>query len=69
LVGLALVLVVPMSFLAMHRWLQGFAYHTSMGVWVYLAAGVTALAIAFVAVSSQVARAARVDPVNCLRYE
>ncbi|MEZ4701262.1 MAG: ABC transporter permease [Rhodothermales bacterium] len=69
LVAVALVVAVPASYLAMQRWLDGFAYHTGIGVWIYLAAGAVALGIAFATVSTQAMRVAQADPVKSLRYE
>jgi putative ABC transport system permease protein len=59
----------PLGYWIMNRWLQGFASRTSLSVWLFLASGSAALAIAGVTVSAQVVRAASADPVRSLRYE
>ncbi len=69
LVGIAFVVAVPLAYLAMRDWLAGFAYHTDLGVGVFLLAGVLALAVALLTVSTQALRAATADPVQSLRYE
>jgi putative ABC transport system permease protein len=69
LVVVASVVAVPVAYLAMDRWLEGFAYHVSIGPGVFLAAGGLALAVALLTVAAQAFRAASTDPVNALRYE
>jgi len=69
LVLIATVVAIPISYLAMDRWLQSFAYRTEMGWWVFALAGGTAIAIAILTVSYQAIRAALANPVEALRYE
>ncbi|MEP0547443.1 MAG: ABC transporter permease [Rhodothermales bacterium] len=68
-VGVAFVVAVPLAYLVVSRWLDGFAYRIDLGLGVFVAAGLAALAIALVAVSAQALRAASADPVESLRYE
>jgi len=68
-VALACVLAWPVSYLIMNRFLQAFAYRTSLGPWIFLLAGALALGIALLSVSFQTVRAARANPVDSLRYE
>ncbi|WP_424001226.1 ABC transporter permease [Maribacter sp. IgM3_T14_3] len=68
-VGLAFIFAVPISWYAMNKWLEGFAYKTSMSWWVFALAGVSALVIALLTVSWQSYRAAVVNPVDALREE
>ena len=53
----------------MHRWLQGFAYRTGIGIGLFLLSSLAALLIAILTVSFQAVRAARANPVDSLRYE
>jgi len=69
LVGLATVIAAPVAGWAMHRWLQDFAYRTSMPWWIYVAAGAAAVVIALLTVSFQAIRAATANPVKSLRVE
>src|SRR5690606_25497745 len=69
LVVIGLVVATPVAYYLMSEWLQGFAYRVSMGVGVFLLAGVVAVLIAFLTVSYQAYRAATADPVKSLRYE
>ena len=69
LVGVSTVIAAPVAGWAMHRWLQDFAYRTSMPWWIYVVAGVAAIAIALVTVSFQAIHAATANPVKSLQVE
>ena len=69
LVGLSIVIAVPLAGWGVHQWFQDFAYHTSMPWWIFVLAGVAALAIALLTVSFQAIRAATANPVKNLRVE
>ncbi|QOI97683.1 MAG: ABC transporter permease [Flammeovirgaceae bacterium] len=69
LVVIAFVIAVPLSWYAMNRWLEGFAYKTGINGWVFLMAGLTALGIALLTVSYESVKAATTNPVNALRNE
>lgn len=69
LVLLALVLAIPVSWYLMDSWLTGFAYRVSIGVDIFLIAGLVSLAIAWITVSYQSIKAAIINPVNSLRRE
>jgi len=53
----------------MQRWLQDFAYRTSLGIDLFLLAGGLAVGIALLTISTQAFRAARLDPATTLRDE
>jgi putative ABC transport system permease protein len=59
----------PVTAYAMHRWLQGFAYHVDLAVWLFPAAAVLALLIALLTVATHSILVARAKPVAALRYE
>ena len=63
LVGLASRLASPLSYLAMNRWLQAFAYRTSVGIREFLLAGGVAFLIAALTTSYHAIRLARGNPV------
>ncbi|RMD63593.1 ABC transporter permease [Candidatus Parcubacteria bacterium] len=69
LVLLANIIAWPVAWWAMNKWLQNFAYRISIEWWVFVLAGILALAIALVTVSTQAVRAALANPVESLRYE
>ncbi len=68
-VGIAYVIALPVSWYAMHKWLEGFAYKTSLSWWIFGLAGILALGLAILTVSWQSWRAATRNPVEALRYE
>jgi putative ABC transport system permease protein len=59
----------PCVYLVMHRWLEGFAYHTSMGLLTFVVAGGLALVIALITVAGHALLVARAKPIEALRYE
>ena len=69
LVLLSIVIASPIAWYLMHRWLQDFAYRTGISWWVFCIAGISALLIALVTVSSQAIKAAIANPVRSLRTE
>jgi len=69
LVGLSTVIAAPLAAWGVHRWLQDFAYRTSMPWWIFVLAGVAATLIALLTVSWQTLRAARANPVKSLRVD
>jgi putative ABC transport system permease protein len=69
LVGLANLIAWPVAYYLMRRWLQDFAYRTSIGIAVFIISGLLGLAIALLTVGYQALRAARANPVDCLHYE
>ncbi|MGI4737061.1 MAG: FtsX-like permease family protein [Janthinobacterium lividum] len=69
LVVVAIALALPLSYLLMQRWLEGFAYRVAWQWWYFAAAGLGALLVAWLTVSVQAWRAARRNPVLSLRAE
>lgn len=63
------VIAWPTGYIAMNKWLQNFAYRTSMGIEILILAALIAFIIALVTVSFQSIRAALTNPVDSLRYE
>jgi putative ABC transport system permease protein len=68
-VAIAFVLATPIAWYAMNKWLENFAYKTSLSWWIFALAGALALGIALLTVSWQSWRAATRNPVEALRYE
>ncbi len=69
LVLVALVAAVPVAWWAMERWLSNFAYRIDVGIWIFIVAGIIALAIAWLTVGYQSIRAALANPVESLKDE
>jgi putative ABC transport system permease protein len=53
----------------MSKWLESFAYKTSLSWWIFAMPGALALIIALLTVSWQSWKAATKNPVEALRYE
>ncbi|HEV2353167.1 MAG TPA: FtsX-like permease family protein, partial [Puia sp.] len=69
LVGIAALIAFPIAWWFMYEWLNTFAYRTAMSWWIFIAAGLAALAIALLTVSIQTVRAAVANPIRSLRSE
>jgi putative ABC transport system permease protein len=69
LILVAWVIAFPISWWAMNRWLQDFAYRINIDVWVFVVAGLAALSIAALSIGMQAIRAAVANPVKSLRTE
>jgi putative ABC transport system permease protein len=69
LVVAATVIAWPLSYYAMSRWLQNFAYRISLNPLIFILASAAALFIAILTVGSQTIRAALTNPAETLRYE
>ena len=59
----------PVAGYLMNRWLQGFAYHTTLQPGLFVGAAAITLAIALLTVSAHSILVARARPVVALRYE
>lgn len=66
---ISFVIACPAAWFAMHKWLENFAYKTTLSWWIFAIAGVLALGIAILTVSFQSWKAATRNPVEALRYE
>lgn len=69
LVLLSNLIAWPLAYLAMEDWLNNYAYRTKAGIIVFLAAMLTALAVALLSVAFQAIKAALANPANALKYE
>jgi len=69
LVFIACIIAFPLSYWAMNKWLQSFAYRINISWWMFVVAGVVALLIALLTVSFQAIKAAVANPVESLRSE
>jgi putative ABC transport system permease protein len=66
---IAFLTATPVVYYIMQKWLQNFAYKTSLSWWIFVLAGMLAYGIALLTVSWQSWRAAKRNPVESLRYE
>jgi ABC-type antimicrobial peptide transport system permease subunit len=69
IVLIAIIISLPISYFLAKYWLTNFAYRIEMEWWFFVVAGLIALAIAWLTIGIQTIKAARVNPVECLRSE
>ena len=66
---IAFVIACPIAYFTIEKWLENFAYKTSLSWWVFAFAGLFTLGITLLTVSWQSWRAATRNPVEALRDE
>lgn len=69
LVGIAFLISIPVTWWAMHNWLQDFAYRINIHWWVFALAGMIAILISVLTISFQAIKAAIANPVKSLKTE
>lgn len=69
LILLAIVIALPLAWLATDYWLQDFVYKTTISGWLFFAAALITLFIAIVTIGYQSVKAAVSNPVEALRTE
>lgn len=69
LVLVAILIALPIAYMLSTDWLSGFAYHIPLQFWNFVGAGILALLVAIVTVSSHAIKAANNNPVEALRDE
>jgi len=69
LVLIAIVVATPLSWFAMNKWLEGFAYQVPVHWWIFAVAGLLAIVVALITISFQSIKAALMNPVNSLKSE
>jgi ABC-type antimicrobial peptide transport system permease subunit len=68
-VAAANIVAYPLAYLALRKWLQSYAYHTTLGVGMFVLASVSALTLAVLSGGRHIFKAAMANPVDSLRYE
>jgi putative ABC transport system permease protein len=63
------VIVAPVAYYFVHRWLENFAYRVEPGLGSFFFAAFITVAGAWVAISFKALQAARTNPVEALKYE
>jgi putative ABC transport system permease protein len=69
LVALSFLIACPLSWFAMHKWLQEFAYRVAISWETFVLAGISALLVALFTISFQAIKAALANPVETLKAE
>ncbi len=68
-VTISILIATPLAYYFVDSWLSGFAYKTSIDIWVFVLAGASALVIAWGTVGFQSLKSARLNPVEALKDE
>ncbi|HEX5153742.1 MAG TPA: ABC transporter permease [Parafilimonas sp.] len=66
---IAMCIALPAGYWAMNKWLQNFAYKTTLSWWVFVLAALITFGIALITVSIKAIKAAMANPVKSLRTE
>lgn len=69
LILIASLLALPLAWIALNKWLEGFAYHITISWMVFILAPLAAMLIGWVTVGYESAKAALSNPVKNLRSE
>ena len=69
LIIIAMIIAIPIAWLAMSKWLENFVYKTEVHWWVFGLAGIATLIIALITISLQAIKTALANPVKNLRTE
>ena len=69
LVSIALIIAIPLSWLASEKWLQNYPYRTTLEWWLFALASLLVILVALFTVSFQAIKAAIANPVKSLRTE
>ena len=69
LVVIALLIAIPLAWLAANKWLQNYPYRITLSWWMFAVAGLLVVFIALATVSSQAIKAAIANPAKSLRTE
>lgn len=66
---IANIVAVPIGYYIMDKWLNNFAFSTTISWWIFMLAAISSLFIMLVTISYHTVKAAIQNPVNSLRYE
>jgi putative ABC transport system permease protein len=66
---ISLLIAFPVSYYAMHKWLQNYDYRTSLSWWIFAITAIGAVTVTILTVSYKSIKAAMTNPVQSLRSE
>jgi putative ABC transport system permease protein len=69
LVIIAFLIATPVSYYAMSKWLENYAYKTNVSWWIFVLAGLISYVTAMIAIGYQSYKASAANPVDTLRDE
>jgi len=67
--AVAFIIATPIAYYGMNKWLENFAFKTTLSWWIFVLSGIISLVIVLLTVSGLTYRAARRNPIEALRYE
>jgi len=68
-VSISFAIAVPVAYFALRSWLEGFTVKTPLSLWIFILAGVVALAVTLLTTSFQTWKVAMMNPVVTLKSE
>jgi len=69
IVILAFIIATPIAWWVATEWLKDYSYHVDVNLWIFIIAGIIAVVIALVTISTQTIKAAMANPVKSLKTE
>jgi putative ABC transport system permease protein len=66
---IAFLVAMPLCWMVMNNWLNGFAYRINLGIGLFITSGLIALVIAFFTIGYHSVKASLKNPVDSLRSE
>ncbi|MES2456480.1 MAG: ABC transporter permease [Bacteroidota bacterium] len=64
---ISVFIALPVSYLLASRWLDSFAYRMELNLWYFAVAGMLSILISWLTVSMQAFKAARLNPIQCIK--
>jgi len=69
LITVAVIIALPISYLIVNKWLDGYTYKVELAWWYFAGAACITMAISWLTVVSQTIRAAKANPTSILKSE
>jgi len=69
LIATAFIIAVPIAWWGAHKWLENFAYKTTISAWIFISGGLIMFLTALVILGMRTFKAANANPVTSLRSE
>jgi putative ABC transport system permease protein len=69
LIVFANLIAWPLSYVAVSKWLEGYAFHIDVSLWLFLVPGIVVMLIGVLTVSYHTSRVAKTNPVTVLRLD
>ena len=69
IIGVACAIAIPVSFIILFRWIQNYAFRTSLSGWIFVLVPVVVSLITAALITGQVFFASRQNPANAIKLE